>query len=118
MTEIETEVETVTVTLEELKANLEHYYWLKETKRLEVTYNGEKIAAVGPWLPRESRWQDMHWPDLLNEMFPDPGEPNEREPGQRSLEETRGSRPFSTSMLQPSPSWSETKTSPRRSGDT
>jgi hypothetical protein len=118
MTEIETDVETVTVTLEELKANLEHYYWLKETKRLEITYNGKKIAAVGRWLPDESRWMLMHWPALLNEMFPDPLEPGNREPEIKAVEETRGSRPFYISMLQPSPSWFETRTSPRRSGDT
>jgi hypothetical protein len=118
MTEIEAEIETVTVTLGELKANLEHYYWLKETKRLVITYNGEKIAAVGPWLPRESRWQDMHWPDLLNEMFPDPVEPGDGELELRAVEETRGHRPFSTSMLQPSPSWSETRKNPGISGDT
>ena len=108
MTEIETEIETVTVTLEELKANLEHYYWLKKTKRLEVTYNGEMIAAVGPWLPDESRFMFMHWPALLNEMFPDPLEPGNSEPKLKAVEETRGPS-FCISMLQPSPSWSETR---------
>ena len=119
MTEIETDVETVTVTLEELKANLEHYYWLKQTKRLEVTYNGEWIAFVGRWLPDErGRTWSLHWPDLLNEMYPDPIDPDEPELLSRALQETRGSRPFSISTLQPSPSWSETRMSPRRSGDT
>jgi hypothetical protein len=117
MTEIESEIETVTVTLEELKADLEHYYWLKKTKRVEVTYNGEKIAALGPWLPDERRTMTMHWPNLLNEMYPDPVQPGERNLLSRALEETRGSRPFSTSMLHPSPSWSEARTSPKRSGD-
>jgi hypothetical protein len=118
MTEIESEIETITVTLEDLKANLEHYYWLKKTKRLEITYNGETIAAVGPWLPDESRWRLMHWPALLNEMFPDPLEPGNREPELRAVEEDRGRRPFSTSMLQPSPSWSEARRNPGISGDT
>jgi hypothetical protein len=117
--QIETEVETVTVTLEDLKSNLEHYYWLKQTKRLVVTYNEEKIAVVGRWLPDErGRTWSLHWPDLLNEMYPDPVEPGEPELLSRALQETRGSRPFSTSMLQPSPSWSETRTRPRRSGNT
>jgi hypothetical protein len=118
MTEIEAEIDTVTVTLEDLKANLEHYYWLKKTKRLEVTYNGRWIAFVGRWLPDErGRTWSLRWPDLLNEMYPDPVEPGEPELGTRGLEETRGARPFSTSMLQPSPNWSETRTSQRRSGD-
>ena len=119
MTEAASKIETVTVTLEDLKANLDHYYELKKTKRLEITYEGERIAVVGSWLPDErGRGWSLNWPDLLYEMFPDPIDPDEPELGTRGLEETRGARPFSTSMLQPSPSWFETRKSPRRSGDT
>ena len=55
MTEIEPEIETVTVTLEELKANLKHYWRPTETKRLEVTHEGERVATLGLWLPGERR---------------------------------------------------------------
>jgi hypothetical protein len=90
-----TEIETVTVTFEELKANLQDYYRLKETKRLVVTRGGETIAVSGPWLPDESRWQFLKWHEILYEMFPDPRLPNDPELGMRALEEVRGYRPFS-----------------------
>jgi hypothetical protein len=118
MTEIETDVETVTVTLEELKANLEHYYWMLDTRRLVVTFHGEVVAVVGRWIPEEGgRGQHLRWHDLLHEMYPEPIDPEDREPGTIGLEMARGYRPSSISMLQPSPSWSETRNSPRHSGD-
>jgi hypothetical protein len=95
-----TEIETVTVTVEELKANLDHYYRLKETKRLVVMRDGEQVAVLGPWLPGERRrtmtTYPLHWFELLHEMFPEPWDPDDPEPGQRSLEEVRGYRPFAT----------------------
>ncbi len=118
MAEIETEIETMTVTLEELKANLDHYYWLLETRRLVVTFRGEVVAVVGRWIPEEGgRWKYLRWHDLLHEMYPEPIAEDDREPGTIGLEMARGYRPSSISMLQPSPSWSETRSNPRRSGD-
>jgi hypothetical protein len=95
-----TEIETVTVTFEELKANVDRYYRLKETKRLVVTRDGEEIAVLGPWLPGERRRTmskyPIHWFELLHEMFPEPWDPKDPEPSLRSLEEVRGYRPFAT----------------------
>lgn len=71
---------------EDLKENLQHYYRLKETKRLEVTRGGETISVTGPWLPGESRWQVLKWHELLYEMFPDPVLPGDPELGSRALE--------------------------------
>lgn len=89
-----TEIETVTVTFEELKANVAHYHRLKETKRLVVMRDGREIAAVGPWLPDERRFWSLQWYELLFEMFPDPLNPEDPELGLRVLEVGRGSRPF------------------------
>jgi hypothetical protein len=91
-----TEIETVTVTFEELKANVDHYYRLKETKRLLVIRDGKEVAAVGSWLPEERRFWSLHWFELLYEMFPEPWDPDDPESGQRALEEVRGYRPFAT----------------------
>jgi hypothetical protein len=104
----ETEVETVTATFDEVKANVDHYYRLKETKRLVVTRDGEMISVVGPWLPGEGRRRmskyPLHWFELLNEMFPEPWDPDDPCPGQRALEETRGRRPRAISIRPPSSS--------------
>lgn len=98
MTEIQPEIETVTVTFEEMKANLDHYYELKQTKRLVVMRGEQLIAVLGPWLPGESRRTMTRYPllwfELLNEMFPEPWDPEDPSPGQRALEEVRGYRPF------------------------
>jgi hypothetical protein len=91
-----TEIETVTVEFEELKANVAHYHRLKETKRLVVMRSGEKVAVFGPWLPDERRTWLLHWFELLNEMFPEPWDPDDPNSGQRALEEVRGYRPFVT----------------------
>jgi hypothetical protein len=80
-----TEIETLTVTFEDLKANLDHF---------------EKIAALGPWLPGKARWMNTHWHELLNEMYLEPLDPDEPELGLRALEETRGYRPFATLIRQ------------------
>ncbi len=100
MTAIHPEIETVTVTFEEMKANVDRYYDLKKTKRLVVTRGEEQIAVLGPLLPGESRRTmseyPLHWFELLNEMFPEPWDPEDPCPGQRALEEVRGYRPFAT----------------------
>jgi hypothetical protein len=97
------EIETVTVTVEELKENLAHYYRLKETKRLVVTREEEVISVSGPWLPGERRWRFLKWHEILYEMFPDPILPDDPELGDRAMEEVRGYRPF-TPMPPRSPS--------------
>jgi hypothetical protein len=89
-----TEIETVTVSFEELKAKVDHYYRLKETKRLLVLRDGKEIAAVGPWLPDERRFWSLQWYELLYELFLDPLKPDDPELSLRVLEATRGYRPF------------------------
>lgn len=98
MTEIETnEIETVTATFDEVKENVAHYYRLKETKRLVVMRDGEEIAVLGRWLPGERRRTmtkyPLIWSELLNEMFPEPWDPDEPDSILRALEEDRGRRP-------------------------
>jgi hypothetical protein len=101
MTEIETnEIETVTATFDEVKENVAHYYRLKETKRVVVMRDEVVISVLGPWLPGERRRTmtkyPVHWFELLNEMFPEPWDPEDPSSGQRALEEVRGYRPFAT----------------------
>lgn len=102
-----TEIETVTVDFEEFRANVYNYYRLKQTKRLVIVRDGEEIAVLGPWLPGERRRTmskyPLLWFELLNEMFPEPWDPEDPHPGQRALEEIRGYRPF-TETPPPSPS--------------
>jgi hypothetical protein len=103
MTEIETkEIETVTVTFDEVKEKVAHYYRLKETKRLVVMRDEDVISVLGPWLPGERRRRmsryPMPWFELLNEMFPEPWDPDEPSSGQRIFEEIRGYRPRATSI--------------------
>lgn len=93
-----TEIETVTVAFEEVKANVDHYYRLKETKRIVIVRGGEEISVVGPWLPGERRRSmssryPLFWSQLLNEMFPEPWDLEDPCPGTRALEEDRGHRP-------------------------
>jgi len=96
-----TEVETVTATFDQVKANVAFYYRLKESKRLVVTRDGEEISVLGRWLPGERRRSmskyPLHWFELLNEMFPEPWDPEEPDSILRALEETRGYRPPATS---------------------
>ena len=96
-----TEIETVTATFDEVRANVAHYYEVKETKRLVVIRDEEVVSVLGRWLPGESRRTmskyPLHWFELLNEMFPEPWEPDDPCQGQRALEETRGYRPFAIS---------------------
>jgi hypothetical protein len=97
-----TEIETVTVTVEDLKANLDHYYRLMETKRLVITFEGKEVAAVGRWLPGEKgRGWSLRWHELLYEMYPEPIDPDDPELGTLGLEMARGYRPSSISILRP-----------------
>jgi hypothetical protein len=63
--------------------------------------------VLGPWLPGETRRSmtgkyPLFWFELLNEMFPEPWDPDDPCLGQRALEEVRGYRPFTETPL-PSP---------------
>jgi hypothetical protein len=95
-----TEIETVTAMYEDVRENVAHYYRLKETKRLVVMRDDVEVAVLGPWLPGEHRRTmtkyPLHWFELLNEMFPEPWDPDDPAPSQRALEEVRGYRPFAT----------------------
>ena len=94
------EIETVTASFDEVKANVDYYYRLKETKRLVVVRDEGEIAVLGPWLPGERRRTmakyPLHWFELLNEMFPEPWDPDEPDSILRALEEDRGYRPPAT----------------------
>ena len=95
MTESEPEIETVTVTFEEMKANRDHYLKVKETKHLVITHEGEQVMALGPWLPGEERVFPAPW--VLKELFPPlPMDPENPYLLTRALEATRGHRSFSS----------------------
>ncbi len=70
MTEIEPEIETLRVTVEELIANREHYWIVKETKRLEILHEGERVATMGPWLPAEERYLTPKFFWFLDQLEP------------------------------------------------
>jgi hypothetical protein len=90
-----TEIETVTVTFEEMKANRDHYLKVKETKRLVITHEGEQVMALGPWLPGEERVFPAPW--VFTELFPPlPMDPDNPYLLTRALEATRGHRSFSS----------------------
>jgi len=87
-----TEIETVTVDFEELKANLLHYGRLVRTKRVIVLCDGEEIA-VGLRLPGEERIMTPQRFALYRNLLP--AEPVDHENTlSRALEEVRGYRPF------------------------
>jgi hypothetical protein len=93
MTEIEPEIETVTVTFEEMKADLWHYLMVKETKHLVITHEGEQVMALGPWLPGEERPFPPAW--VFEGLFPRlPRDPDDPYLLTHALEATRGYRPF------------------------
>ena len=84
-----TEIETVTVTFEEFKENLDHYLQVKKTKRLVVMHGSEEVAVLGPWLPDEERFISPKW--FFDELFPpEPFDPDDPEPLTRALLEDRG----------------------------
>jgi hypothetical protein len=96
-----TEIETVTVQYEDVRANVDYYYRLKETKRVVVVRDGEEVSVFGPWLPGERRRSmrgkyPLFWSQLLNEMFPEPWDPEEPDSALRAIEEDRGRRPSVT----------------------
>jgi hypothetical protein len=84
-----TEIETVTVTFEDLKANLDPYMQVKETKRLVVTRDGEQVAVLGLRLPSEERgFLTPRFFEFLDALFPEEVDMTNRT-GQ-ALEEQRG----------------------------
>lgn len=88
-----TEIETVTVGFEELKANVDYYLQVKESKRLVVMHGGQQIAALGPWLPGEERIFPPKW--FFDEIAPPlPMDPDDPYALTHALEEVRGYRPF------------------------
>jgi hypothetical protein len=88
-----TEIETVTVTFEELKANLGHYMRLKETKRLVVIRAGEQVAVLGLRLPSEERgFLTPQFFEFLDALFPEEVDMANR--ASRGLERQRGNLPY------------------------
>ncbi len=90
-----TEIETVTVTFEELKADLDHYMELQQTKRVSVIRDGQEVAVLGPWLPDEERIMTSEWQRFFHDLFPpEPIDPDRPYLLTEALEATRGYRPF------------------------
>jgi hypothetical protein len=88
-----TQIETVTVPFEELKANLDHYMRLKETKRLVVMRDGEQVAVLGLKLPSEERgYLTPQFFDFLDALFPE--EVDMTNSASRALERQRGNLPY------------------------
>ena len=93
MTEADPEIETVTVTFEEMKEHFERYMQVKETKRVVITHEGEQVMALGPWLPGEERAFPPPW--VFTGLFPLlPRDPDDPYMLTHALEEARGYRPF------------------------
>jgi hypothetical protein len=63
-----TEIETVTVTFEELQKDVKGYLQARKTRRLEITLDGEVIVVLGPWLPGEVRSPAPDW--FRSELHP------------------------------------------------
>jgi hypothetical protein len=93
MTEHIYKIETVTVTFEELKADLDRYLELGETKRVVVMRDGEQVAVLGLWLPGEERSPTPQWMKMYEDLFP--SEPIDHEnKASRALAEEREDRSF------------------------
>lgn len=65
-----TEIETMTVTFEEVRADVKGYLELRKTKRLVITLDGEEILVLGPWLPGEERSPAPDW--FRTQLYPPP----------------------------------------------
>jgi hypothetical protein len=88
-----TEIETIQVTAQEFKENMEHYLELMETKRIVVVHGDEPMMAIGLWLPDEHRHLPPRW--FWEEIFGrQPVDRTNR--ASRALLEDRGVIPRST----------------------
>ncbi|HEX3363214.1 MAG TPA: hypothetical protein VHS74_19620 [Solirubrobacterales bacterium] len=88
-----TEIETVTVTFEELRADIDRYLEIAESIRVLVMRDGEQVAVMGPWLPGETRPVTPQWMRLYEDLFPP--EPIDHEcKASRALAEEREDRTF------------------------
>jgi hypothetical protein len=93
MTEHTYGIETVTVTFEELKADIDRYLKLGESKRVVVMRDGERVAVMGLWLPDETRPATPQWMRLYEDLFP-PGPIDHECKASRALAEEREDRTF------------------------
>jgi hypothetical protein len=87
------EIETVTVTFEELRADIDRYLKLGELKRVVVIRDGEQVAVMGLWLPGETRPVTPQWMRLYKDLFP-PGPIDHECKVSRALAEEREDRTF------------------------
>jgi hypothetical protein len=79
MTEITPEIETLTVTFEEFKANFDHYWALRDRYRMVITHKGEVLTVKGIRLPGEHRFMDRNFFWFLDHLFPrEPMDPESR----------------------------------------
>jgi hypothetical protein len=93
MTEYIHRIETVTVTFEELKADIDRYLKLGEFKRVVVMRDGEQVAVMGLWLRGETRPVTPEWMRMYEDLFPP--EPIDHEnKASRALAEEREDRSF------------------------
>jgi hypothetical protein len=95
MTETKPRYETVTVEFDELRANINHYFEVKKSKRLVITKGGETYAVFGRWIEGERRWSYLNWAEFLYEMYPEPWDDEDPEITRRMMDEERGRRPIS-----------------------
>lgn len=61
MTEIQPEIETVTVTFERMREDPDFYFRARKKKRVVITHRGEEVLVLGPWLHGEQRNPAPSW---------------------------------------------------------
>jgi hypothetical protein len=87
------EIETVTVSFEEMRKKTDHYLRIRKKKRLVMTRDGAEILVLGPWLPGEERNPAPEW--FMNELHAPliPIHPDDPNSGEKLYEYLRGDDP-------------------------
>jgi len=86
-----TEIETVTVTFDQMRWDAERYLRLRKTKRLVITRDGEEILVLGPWLPGEKRTPAPE--GFLDELHRPLMDPDDADLMRKFLDYLRGDAP-------------------------